>query len=75
MRLSGKPMKAKKLSRSDARQVAIHFGIDFKKDYHQLSVRDVDRLLIIRRLNGYRKPRTASGSTGRYFFQYLQRAK
>ena len=64
-----------KISREEAKRVAVKAGIDFHKDYHTLRSSEVDTLLTIRKLNGYRKPKNASGSTGRYFFYYLQRAK
>jgi len=64
-----------KITREAARRLAINAGIDFSLNYHQLGSGEVDKLLAIRRLQGYRKPRSASGSTGRYFFYYLQRGR
>ncbi len=42
-------------------------------DFHALSSAQVERLLQEADLVGYRKPKNASGSRGRYFFAYLQR--
>jgi hypothetical protein len=66
-------MAGKKLSKSAAKALAVKQGINFSKDYHQLRSSEVDTLLAICKLVGYRKPASASGSTGRYFYQYLQR--
>lgn len=64
-----------KITRQEARRLAVKAGIDFHKDFYVLRPDEVDTLLTIRKLTGYRKPASASGSTGRYFFYYLQRAK
>jgi len=61
--------------REALRWMASMSGIDFRKDYHQLRSSEVDTLLMIAKRAGYRKPATASGSRGRCFFYYLQRAK
>jgi hypothetical protein len=42
-------------------------------DFHALSSAQVERLLQEADRVGYRKPKNASGSRGRYFFAYLQR--
>jgi len=59
---------AKKMSKFEAKRLAVKAGIRFDKDYHQHSSSDVDFLLSLSKLVGYRKPASASGSTGRYFF-------
>ena len=64
-----------KITKQEARRLAERSGIDFSRDYHELSSSAVDKLLAIRKLVGYRKPVTAGGSTGRYFFYYLQRVR
>jgi len=64
----------RKITKQEARRLAQKAGIDFRKDYHQLRDSEVDTLLSICKLTGYRKPAGANGSTGRYFFRYLQRA-
>lgn len=64
-----------KISRHEAKKLAQQAGIDFSKSSDQLSMSEMDTLLTIRKLTGYRKPASASGSTGRYFFYYLQRSK
>lgn len=63
-----------KMDKYEAKEEAKEFGIDFHQDYHQLRNNQVDELLRLAKKIGYRKPSGASGSTGRYFFYYLQRA-
>lgn len=48
-------------------------GIDFTADFHTLSSAQCEALADTAREVGYRKPRDANGSTGRYFFAYLNR--
>ena len=62
-----------KLSRQEAHRLAVKAGIDFRADYHSLRSSQVSDLMSICKLTGYRKPKNASGSTGRYFFNYLRR--
>jgi len=64
----------KKLSKWEAKRMAVKAGINFSEDYHQLRSSAVDYLDGLRKLVGYRKPVTASGSQTRYFFYYLKRA-
>jgi len=63
----------RKLSRGDARKLLKDSGVDLGKDYHQLRSSDVDKVLAVAKLYGYRKSPTAPGSKGRMFFQFLQR--
>lgn len=65
----------KRMSKQEAKRQAEKAGIDFGKDYHQLRSSEVDYLLGLRKLVGYRKPVSASGSIGRYFFYYLQKVR
>lgn len=55
----------------DALNEAIGRGVDFDIDFHAQSKGDV--LAELAKAHGYRKPRDANGSTGRYFFQRLER--
>lgn len=64
---------AKKLSKEDAVRLAEKMGVDFEKDFYAQSFGE--ELTNIAKLVGYRKPKSASGSTGRYFFYYLQKVK
>jgi hypothetical protein len=68
-------MRTRKLSRIAARDLAEKQGINFKKDFFTLRSSEVETLLAIAKLNGYRKPANANGSKGRYFYAYLQRVR
>ena len=48
-------------------------GLDLDKDYHQLPASKVNRVLMVANAYGYRKPKNASGSKGRMFWQFMQR--
>jgi len=50
--------------------IKFHWGDSDKQDWSAMS-----ELSAIAKLAGYRKPKTASGSTGRYFFYNLLRLK
>ena len=63
-----------KLTKQEAKKMAQKVGISFKQDYHQLRGDKVDFLMSLCKAVGYRKPKTASGSTGRYFYYYLKKA-
>lgn len=68
--------KKKNISMADAIRLAEQMGVDFSKDFHNQRSSSVGTdLAAIAKLKGYKKPASASGSTGRYFFYYLQKAK
>jgi hypothetical protein len=58
---------------SEARLILARCKIPLGADYHVLSYGTKDDLVIEARTYGYRKPKNANGSTGRYFHDYLQR--
>lgn len=65
-----------KLTKCEAKNLAKKSGWDFSKDFHaQDNASKNESLLAIAKLMKYRKPKNASGSTARYFFQYLDRVK
>ena len=66
---------ARRITKQEVKAQLIKLGVDFSKDYHQLSSGDVGKVLAGAKFYGYRKSPTASGSTGRMFFQFLQRSK
>jgi hypothetical protein len=47
--------------------------IDWRADFHTLSSSQVETLVEIAREQGYRKPKSANGSTARYFFAAVAR--
>jgi hypothetical protein len=49
-------------------------GIDTRADFHTLTSSQVEAILEAAKESGYRKPKNASGSTARYFFQAVARA-
>lgn len=65
--------KGGKLDKKDAIQEAEAMGVDFDKDFHEQS--KGNELSDLAKKYGYKKPASASGSTGRYFFYHLQKLK
>lgn len=66
------PQKAKGLTRMQAKALLSIAGVDFTRDFFQLSAFDVEKLVTWAKLTRYRKPKHANGSIGRYFFQHLK---
>lgn len=63
--------KVKRGDYESALQEAIAMGVNFERDFHAQSIGgEMDELAT---KYGYRKPKSASGSKGRMFFQKLQR--
>jgi hypothetical protein len=73
LRASGRAHARKKISPHEAKRLLQSDGIDFRQDFHQLSSSEVQRILEVARLAGYRKRKDAPGSTARMYFQYLDR--
>lgn len=48
-------------------------GISITADFHTLSTAQVEVIVELAKLAGYRKPKLANGSTARYYFEALQR--
>ena len=67
--------RKKKISPTEAKQLLVSDGVDFSRDFHELSSYDVQRVLEIAKLAGYRKRPDAPGSTARMFYQYLSRQR
>lgn len=67
--------RKKKISPQEAKQLLASDGIDFGRDFHELSSYEIQRLLEIAKLAGYRKRPDAPGSTARMFYQYLSRQR
>jgi hypothetical protein len=65
--------RKKKISPQEAKRLIESDGIDFRRDFHELSSSEVQRVLEVARLAGYRKRKGAPGSTARMYFQYLSR--
>lgn len=68
--------RKKKLTSREAKQLLVSDDIDLnKRDYFDLSSSEVQRVLEVAKLVGYRKSKNAPGSTGRMFVQHLRRVK
>ncbi len=63
----------KKISKYDAKIMAKNEGINFNKDFFELSNSEKNILLEIAKKQGYRKSKNAPGSTARMYFEYLNR--
>ena len=61
-----------KVTRGDACAILQQAGAR-GADFHALGSRQVDTLLEAAKRVGYRKPKNANGSRGRYFHAYLER--
>lgn len=65
-----------KITKCEAKRLAKNAGWDFSKDFYaQNSMSKSADLVAIAKLAKYRKPKTASGSTARYFFEHLDKVK
>ena len=64
-----------KITRQEAKKLAIKMGIDFKKDFFELRSTSVTELVNIGKLTGYKKGKNAPGSYARMFFYHLQKIK
>jgi hypothetical protein len=62
------------MTSTQAHDIAQRIGADVGEDFHKLGASQVDRLLIEANARRYRAPRNKSGSRGRMFWQYVQRA-
>lgn len=65
--------RKKKISRAEAKRLLLSDGIDFSRDFHALGSQEVQRILEVAHLAGYRKRKDAPGSTARMYYQYLSR--
>lgn len=73
---SGAHARKKKLTPQDAKRLLQSEGVDFSRDYHAgVSMSEGSRIAEVAKLAGYKKSKTAPGSTARMYFQYLSRLK
>ncbi len=63
------------ISKTEALRLAKKAGADFGKSYLQQSSTVQSEMAACAKLAGYRKPRTATGSLGSYFFAHLNKRK
>ena len=63
--------KGGKISKDDAIVKALKMGVDFNKDFHAQSFGG--ELTELAKETGYRKSKSSSGSTGRAFFEHLEK--
>lgn len=62
-----------RLNKTDARGILALCHVPIGADFHRLTSAQVDALLAHADAYGYRKPRNANGSRGRYWHAHLQR--
>jgi hypothetical protein len=62
-----------RLTRSEARDILQRCKVAIGSDFHRLDSETVERLLSEADARGYRKPKNANGSRGRYFHAYVDR--
>jgi hypothetical protein len=67
------PPKRRKLTRMQALKAVELAGLDIAEDYHTQNWDAADLMTEWAKRTGYRKPKNAKGSTGRYFWEHLQR--
>jgi hypothetical protein len=65
--------RKKKIDHHEAKRILQSDDIDFRRDFFELSSSEVQRILEVAKLAGYRKRKDAPGSTARMYFQYLSR--
>lgn len=57
----------------EARALASCFCFDPREDWHRMSTGSKEGVIAAAKSRGYRAPKNANGSTGRYFAEYLRR--
>jgi hypothetical protein len=64
-----------KISRTAALNQAMQYGINIKNGnfFRDVSVSQAGYLAELAEESGYKKPKNANGSTGRYFFEHLKK--
>lgn len=68
--------RKKKLTHEEAKRLLESEGIDFSRNYFAgVSMSQSGRIAEVAKMAGYRKSKTAPGSTGRMYFQYLSRLR
>ena len=65
---------ANHMTRGEALMLAHVHGFDWRTDWHAMCSDAKEAVLRAADAYGYRKPRNANGSRGRYFAAYVQRA-
>ena len=62
------------MTAAEAKEYAKGYGWDFNKGFFEQGKVSMNaELSALAKLVGYRKPASASGSTARYFFEYLKK--
>jgi len=67
--------RKKKMSICDAQAELRARGVDMTQSYHALGRDDVDTIVEVAKLTGYRKSKNAPGSKARMFFEYAKRKR
>jgi hypothetical protein len=68
--------RKKKLTPQEAKRLLESEGINFARGYYEsVSMSDANRIAEVARAAGYRKSKSAPGSTARMYYQYLSRLR
>lgn len=62
------------MNKPTAELLARAFKIDLSKNFFQLRLSEVEKVILAANTVKYRKPKNANGSRARYFYAALQRA-
>lgn len=62
-----------KITREQAKVLAYIAGVPMDADFHALSQEQKETLISLAKKSGYRRPRMASGSFARYFYDHLNK--
>jgi hypothetical protein len=67
--------RKKKLTHCEAKAMLHKQGVDFSKDVFEQRMSDMQLVVDAAHAAGYRKPPNAPGSTGRMYYELLQRQR
>jgi len=62
-----------RIDKQGAQALASHHGFTLSGDFHALTPDQVEGVIAAAKAVAYRAPKVRNGSTGRYFYAYLQR--
>lgn len=63
-----------RMTHDEARAIATVFGFDPREDFHAMSTASKEAVIKAAKARGFKAPKNANGSTGRYFAARVRRA-